>query len=79
MNRLRCEILNTCLESGSKPKGVYTLTVPTGGGKTVASLAFALRHVVAHGMRRVVYVIPYTSRYSGTFWGMATYWSTTPT
>lgn len=61
LNRLRCEILNTCMEAGSKPKGVYTLTVPTGGGKTVASLAFALRHAAAHGMQRVIYVIPYTS------------------
>lgn len=61
LNRLRCEILNTCLDAGGKPKGIYTLTVPTGGGKTVASMAFALRHAVAHGMERVVYVIPYTS------------------
>lgn len=61
LNRLRCEILNTCINSGCKAKGVYTLTVPTGGGKTVASLAFALRHAAAHGMQRVIYVIPYTS------------------
>lgn len=61
LNRLRCEILNTCMEAGRKPKGVYTLTVPTGGGKTVASLEFALRHAVEHGMQRVIYVIPYTS------------------
>lgn len=61
LNRLRCDILNTCLNSGEKAKGLYTLTVPTGGGKTVASLAFALRHAVAHGMQRVIYVIPYTS------------------
>ena len=61
LNRLRCEILNICMEAGRKPKGVYTLTVPTGGGKTVASLAFALRHAVEHGMQRVIYVIPYTS------------------
>ena len=60
LNRLRCEILNTCIEAGSKSKGLYTLTVPTGGGKTVASLAFALRHAVEHGMQRVIYV-PYTS------------------
>lgn len=61
LNRLRCDILNTCLDSGCKAKGIYTLTVPTGGGKTVASLAFALRHAAAHGMQRVIYVIPYTS------------------
>lgn len=47
LNKLRCKILNSCLDTGSKPKGIYTLTVPTGGGKTVASLAFALRHAVA--------------------------------
>ena len=61
LNRLRCEILNTCMEAGKRPKGIYTLTVPTGGGKTVASLAFALRHAAEHKMDRVIYVIPYTS------------------
>ena len=61
LNRLRCKILNTCIDAGGKPKGIYTLTVPTGGGKTVASLAFALHHAVAHDMQRVIYVVPYTS------------------
>lgn len=61
LNRLRCDILHTCLNAGEREKGLYTLTVPTGGGKTVASLAFALRHAAAHQMRRVIYVIPYTS------------------
>ncbi|MGN0628068.1 MAG: CRISPR-associated helicase Cas3' [Oscillospiraceae bacterium] len=61
LNRRRCEILNNCLEAGAAPKGIYTLTVPTGGGKTVASLAFALRHAVENGMGRVIYVVPYTS------------------
>ena len=61
LNRRRCDILRDCMEKGGEPKGAYTLTVPTGGGKTVASLAFALRHAVHHGMERVIYVIPYTS------------------
>lgn len=61
LNRWRCDILRACLDAGSRQKGLYTLTVPTGGGKTVASLAFALRHAVRHGMSRVIYVIPYTS------------------
>lgn len=61
LNRWRCDILRACLEGSSQPKGLYTLTVPTGGGKTLASLAFALRHGVRHGMDRILYVIPYTS------------------
>lgn len=61
INRRRCHILKRCLESGALEKGLYTLTVPTGGGKTIASLAFALKHAVAHGMKRIIYVIPYTS------------------
>ncbi|MDY3821844.1 MAG: CRISPR-associated helicase Cas3' [Eubacteriales bacterium] len=61
MNKYRWEILSECLRCGEKPKGIYTLTVPTGGGKTVSSMAFALRHAVAHGMKHIIYVIPYTS------------------
>ena len=61
LNRLRCRILEACMDAGAAPKGVYTLTVPTGGGKTIASLAFALRHAIQNGMRRIIYVIPYTS------------------
>ena len=61
LNRLRCEILKSCMDAGSGQKGIYSLTVPTGGGKTVASLAFALRHAIENNMRRIIYVIPYTS------------------
>ncbi|MCD8098678.1 MAG: CRISPR-associated helicase Cas3' [Lachnospiraceae bacterium] len=62
LNRSRNDILRACIEHGEQwPRGLYTLTVPTGGGKTTASLAFALRHALAQGLERVVYVIPYTS------------------
>lgn len=61
LNEKRCEILDRCRSMGSGERGLYTLTVPTGGGKTVSSLAFALSHAVAHGLNRVIYVAPYTS------------------
>ena len=57
----RNEILMRCSHGGEDAQGLYTLTVPTGGGKTVASLAFALSHAKAHNMKRIIYVIPYTS------------------
>lgn len=61
VNGRRTEILKACLEKGQTEQGLKLFTVPTGGGKTVSSLAFALRHAVEHNLERIVYVIPYTS------------------
>lgn len=58
---LRQDISRHCLEAAPRKRGVYTLTVPTGGGKTLASLRFALHHARQHGLDRVIYVIPFTS------------------
>ncbi|MDD9147993.1 CRISPR-associated helicase Cas3' [Sporolactobacillus sp. CQH2019] len=62
LNGKRSQILKTCIEMGTMvERGLFTLTVPTGGGKTISSLAFALHHAVRHGMKRIIYVIPYCS------------------
>lgn len=61
VNRIRKNILDQCQSMAPNPSGFYTLTVPTGGGKTLSSMAFALNHAIAHEKYRIIYVIPYTS------------------
>jgi len=61
VNRIRKNISDNCLKRSADQQGVYTLTVPTGGGKTLASLLYALHHAKRHSLERIIYIIPYTS------------------
>jgi CRISPR-associated endonuclease/helicase Cas3 len=61
LNTLRNRIFDRCLQVGQKEQGFFSLTVPTGGGKTLSSMAFALSHARQHDLRRVIVVIPYLS------------------
>lgn len=61
VDELRREISDNCKVNAKRAQGIYTLTVPTGGGKTYASLRYALHHARHHALERIIYVIPYTS------------------
>ena len=61
VNKLRAKVVDQCIEAGKLPPGFFSLTVPTGGGKTLASIGFALEHAIKYGKNRIITAIPYTS------------------
>lgn len=61
VNKIRKQIFQACVNAAEGKEGLYSLTVPTGGGKTLSGLAFALEHAIKHHKQRIIYVIPYTS------------------
>lgn len=61
VNRIRNIVQQCCIDKAYGEQGFYSLTVPTGGGKTLSSVLWALRHAELHGLKRIIIAIPYTS------------------
>lgn len=61
LNCVRYSILQECIRAASSDHNLFSLTVPTGGGKTWSSMAFAIKHAIKYHKQRIIYVIPYTS------------------
>lgn len=61
INALRARMSIECEQHAKKPSGIYTLSIPTGGGKTLSSLRYSLKHSITHGKQRIIYIVPYTT------------------
>ncbi|WP_366922649.1 CRISPR-associated helicase Cas3' [Metallumcola ferriviriculae] len=61
IDRLREQMSEECDKFADRPSGIYTLSIPTGGGKTLSSLRYALKHAAKFSKDRIIYVVPYTS------------------
>ncbi|PEV64373.1 CRISPR-associated helicase/endonuclease Cas3 [Bacillus cereus] len=61
INMLRADMSDQCDQFAERPSGIYTLSIPTGGGKTLASLRYALKHTKNHNKKRIIYVVPFTT------------------
>ncbi|GED28196.1 CRISPR-associated helicase/endonuclease Cas3 [Brevibacillus agri] len=61
INELRKELSDQCDKFAEKPSGIYTLSIPTGGGKTLASLRYALKHAIRENKKHIIYVVPFTT------------------
>ncbi|MBU5444858.1 CRISPR-associated helicase Cas3' [Paenibacillus sp. MSJ-34] len=61
IHQLRSEMSEQCDRFAERPSGIYTLSIPTGGGKTLASLRYALKHAMKYSKKHIIYVVPYTT------------------